>query len=245
MSMRSLRVLPGDSYLLCSDGLSDVLDEDRLLAILCEAHSPEDQVRALLDGSAGEVLGAQDNTAAIVVECKESGLRSSREGLRAQSPSEPLPLPATRLPYSSSPEIIIVGVETHVVPTQSASASSLDALGRFSRLRSPARVTAHPRASAAREAACRICPSTLARSSSYFRRTARVDRASSGSMAFAPRANNARAQSIVSAMDGGFRKSSCRTSWANAASCRASSCPTPGTRSSEDGSAHLKGAGIR
>ena len=37
----------------------------------------------------------------------------------------------------SAPEIIIVGVETRVVPSDSASESLLDALGRFARLRQP------------------------------------------------------------------------------------------------------------
>jgi hypothetical protein len=46
----------------------------------------------------------------------------------------------------SAPEIIIVGVETHVVPTESASATLLDALGRFARLRQPSvPEVAHPK----------------------------------------------------------------------------------------------------
>jgi rubrerythrin len=35
----------------------------------------------------------------------------------------------------SAPEIIIVGVETHVVPAESASAGLLDAVGKLSKLR--------------------------------------------------------------------------------------------------------------
>jgi hypothetical protein len=42
-----------------------------------------------------------------------------------------------RTPIGSAPEIIIVGVETHVVPAESANANLLDALGRFARLRQP------------------------------------------------------------------------------------------------------------
>jgi hypothetical protein len=38
---------------------------------------------------------------------------------------------------SSAPEIIIVGVETHVVPSQSADPLQLDALGLLARLRPP------------------------------------------------------------------------------------------------------------
>ena len=40
-------------------------------------------------------------------------------------------------PAGSAPEIIIVGVETRVVPSDSATAGLLDALGRFARLQQP------------------------------------------------------------------------------------------------------------
>ena len=43
--------------------------------------------------------------------------------------------PTQRAPTGSVPEIIIVGVETHVVPAASASAGLLDAVGQLSRLR--------------------------------------------------------------------------------------------------------------
>ena len=45
--------------------------------------------------------------------------------------------PPARAPIGSAPEIIIVGVETHVVPANTANAGLLDALGRFARLRQP------------------------------------------------------------------------------------------------------------
>jgi hypothetical protein len=53
-------------------------------------------------------------------------------------PPGPPPLPAAaRAPFGSAPEIIIVGVETHVVPSESADAKVLDAIGRLARLRQP------------------------------------------------------------------------------------------------------------
>jgi hypothetical protein len=53
-----------------------------------------------------------------------------------------------RAPAGSAPEIIIVGVESHVVPMESANASLLEALGRFARLRQPsAPEIAQPKAS--------------------------------------------------------------------------------------------------
>jgi hypothetical protein len=46
----------------------------------------------------------------------------------------------------SAPEIIIVGVESRIVPLESANATLLDALGRFARLRQPSvPEVAHPK----------------------------------------------------------------------------------------------------
>jgi serine/threonine protein phosphatase PrpC len=130
--VRSLRVLAGDVYLLCSDGLSGALDDYRIESLLSEPRTPSEHVRALVD--AALAAGANDNVAALVVECRETDVAPARrpslrpsEGMKASL--------AARPPVTSAPEIIIVGVETHVVPAESASANLLDALGRFSRLR--------------------------------------------------------------------------------------------------------------
>jgi serine/threonine protein phosphatase PrpC len=132
--VRSLRVLGGDLYLLCSDGLSGALDDDRIEAILSEPRAPDEHGRGLVD--AALAAGANDNVAAVVVECRETDVAPARrpslrppEGIKS-----PLPMRPTQ---TSAPEIIIVGVETHVVPAESASASLFDVLGRFSRLREP------------------------------------------------------------------------------------------------------------
>jgi len=132
VSLRTLTAAPGDVYVLCSDGLSDVLDERRIVEVLAEPRSPDRQVRALVD--AALAAGAQDNVAAVVVVCQET---DSPPGRRPSArPPEPLDMPPpVRAPMGSAPEIIIVGVETHVVPPSSANAGLLDALGRFARLR--------------------------------------------------------------------------------------------------------------
>jgi PPM family protein phosphatase len=132
VSARSLRALAGDLYLLCSDGVTDVLDDWRIEEILCERRTPEDHVRALID--AALEAGAQDNVAAIVVACRETDAPPRRRP--SAYPLDPSP-PLARDPMGSAPEIIILGVETHVVPMQSASASLLDALGRFARIGQP------------------------------------------------------------------------------------------------------------
>jgi PPM family protein phosphatase len=132
VSVRTLRAVPGDHYLLCSDGISGVLDDAHIEEILGEQRSPEAHVKALID--AALAAGGQDNVAALVIECQETEEAPKRRPSGRPPPSVSLPDPA-RAPMGSAPEIIIVGVETHVVPAESANAGLLDAVGRLSRLR--------------------------------------------------------------------------------------------------------------
>ncbi len=150
VAVRSLRVLPDDLYLLCTDGLTGALDDERIEEMLGEARLPSDHAKALIDAALS--AGAQDNIAALVVAC-ETAAEPPRRRPSARpprpSPSPPPPpvdLPPPRRPAGSAPEIIVLGVETHVVPVESASASLLDALGRFTRLRQPSvPEVAHPK----------------------------------------------------------------------------------------------------
>jgi len=130
VSTRTLRALADDLYLLCSDGLSDALDDGMIEEILGEARSPEDHVKALI--GAALKSGAQDNIAAVVVGCEETEVVPRR---RPSARPEPPKLPPPRRPMGSAPEIIIVGVQSRVVPSDSATAGLMDALGRFARLR--------------------------------------------------------------------------------------------------------------
>jgi hypothetical protein len=134
VSLRSMRVMPDDVYLLCSDGVTDVLDDARLEELLGETRSPYEHARDLLYKAVQ--AGVQDNVAAVVIafEQAEEAPKRRPSGRPPESASH---IPLERAPLGSAPEIIIVGVETHVVPSESASASLLDALGRFARLRQP------------------------------------------------------------------------------------------------------------
>jgi protein phosphatase len=131
VSVRTQRALADDLYLLCSDGITDTLDDGRVEEILGEHRSPEDHVKALIDAALKG--GAQDNLAAIVVACEETEDVPKR---RPSARPPDLPPPARR-PIGSAPEIIIVGVESRIVPSDSATAGLLDTLGRFARLRQP------------------------------------------------------------------------------------------------------------
>jgi serine/threonine protein phosphatase PrpC len=128
--VRTVRALAGDVYLLCSDGVTDVLDDDTLGILLLEHRSPDALARGLVD--AAVAAQAQDNMAVVVVECQQTDVAPRR---RPSPKSEPPR--AMRGSMSSAPEIIIVGVETHIVPSQSADPLQLDALGLLARLRPP------------------------------------------------------------------------------------------------------------
>jgi protein phosphatase len=128
--VRTVRALSGDVYLLCSDGLTDVLDDDTLGILLGEYRTPDAAVRGLID--AALAAQAQDNVAVVVVECRQTDVPPRR---RPSPRSEPPR--AMRPQMSSAPEIIIVGVETLVVPSKSAAPHQLDALGLLARLRPP------------------------------------------------------------------------------------------------------------
>jgi protein phosphatase len=58
-------VEPGDCYLLCSDGLSDMVDEASLAAILRRRGTLHDKAQALVDGA--NARGGRDNIAVVLV----------------------------------------------------------------------------------------------------------------------------------------------------------------------------------
>jgi protein phosphatase len=151
--VRSLRVLPDDLYLLCTDGISDTLGDWGIEEVLGEQRSPEDHVKALIKAALGR--GAQDNLGAIVIDCEETEEAPRRRP--SARPPEPPPVPPPRPMYGSAPEIIIVGVESRVVPSESASAGLLDALGRFNRLRQPS----VPEVAQPKPGRCRECGQPL------------------------------------------------------------------------------------
>ncbi|MER5603250.1 MerR family transcriptional regulator [Streptomyces sp. NPDC002265] len=58
--------LPGDRYLLCSDGLSGVVPDDRIRRLLSGHTGPDDAVRALVD--AANEAGGPDNIGCVVAD---------------------------------------------------------------------------------------------------------------------------------------------------------------------------------
>ena len=63
--VKEYRTRPGDVYLLCSDGLSDLVDDQTIEAKLCADPSPPERVKVLID--AANANGGRDNISVIVV----------------------------------------------------------------------------------------------------------------------------------------------------------------------------------
>ncbi|HEY8426954.1 MAG TPA: protein phosphatase 2C domain-containing protein, partial [Sandaracinaceae bacterium] len=65
VSVRTYEVAPGDRYLLCSDGLTDEVDDGQIAQALSLGGTPEEQVRLLIDLATDG--GARDNIAVVVL----------------------------------------------------------------------------------------------------------------------------------------------------------------------------------
>ncbi len=137
VSMRTHRMLAGDKFLLCSDGLSDAVDEDTMGDMLAVDRTPEDIVRGLIQKALER--DARDNIAAIVVVASlaDGAVAVPRVVHTLRRPSS-MPPPGG----GSDPEIVILGEHDadgephlHVVPSESVDESVLEALEDFSKNR--------------------------------------------------------------------------------------------------------------
>ena len=71
LESRLHEMLPGDLVLLCSDGLSDMLDDDHIATLLQSCDSIEAAARTLID--AANEAGGKDNIAVILVRMQGTG----------------------------------------------------------------------------------------------------------------------------------------------------------------------------
>ena len=129
------------------DGVSDVLDDVAIEEVLAESRAP---CRSTCVRSSMQPSPRGQTTTSPPWSWHAGRPRRRRgagrpTGRPRRSRRPPIPVEAQRM--GSAPEIIIVGVENHAVPMDSASASLMDALGRFARLRQPSLPEiAHPKA---------------------------------------------------------------------------------------------------
>ena len=63
-------VLPGDTYLLCSDGLSDMLDDESIAQLLMSAETLPEAASALID--AANEAGGKDNISVVLARVRGS-----------------------------------------------------------------------------------------------------------------------------------------------------------------------------
>jgi len=99
VSIRSHRVVGGDRYLLCSDGLA-VINSDQISTLLEQAKPPATIVKHLI--SLANQCGAPDNVSAIVIAIDGQPSRELLAGRQLQ---------AAPMPRESDPELLILGIE--------------------------------------------------------------------------------------------------------------------------------------
>ena len=74
--------MQGDRLLLCSDGLSDLVDQNEIRRILAKHRRPEEAARALV--AAALAAGGSDNVTVALIDCGETYARTaSCAGTRA------------------------------------------------------------------------------------------------------------------------------------------------------------------
>jgi len=73
LEVNEFRVEDGDLYLFCSDGLSDMLPDNRIAAILVGAGTLEEKAHALVDGANSS--GGRDNISVILALARAKPLR--------------------------------------------------------------------------------------------------------------------------------------------------------------------------
>ena len=82
----SLDLRPGDRLLLCSDGLTGMIEDDHINRILEERPDPQDAADALVE--AANEAGGQDNVTAVVIDVVDSHAQAA--------PTEAVAAPASR-----------------------------------------------------------------------------------------------------------------------------------------------------
>lgn len=144
VSMRTRSFAHGDRYLLCSDGLSDVVNNEQIADVLSLDSEVDELVRVLLDMALEG--GATDNVAIILIDCALSGA-TAETSTRPLKKLTPGPMPRVAGPRGirprldtiteeNAPEIVLFrdGADResapliHVVPLESGTQDVLDAV---------------------------------------------------------------------------------------------------------------------
>ena len=114
VTVRTFELLPGDRYLLCSDGVTEALAPQRLTLLLGGAESPDDVAGALVDAACE--AGARDNITALVVVCERGRVENASSEAMSGTVERAFLVPTgeregtTLPPRDDEPEIVILGV---------------------------------------------------------------------------------------------------------------------------------------
>jgi len=85
VDVQTVPAAPGDVFLLCSDGLTTMVDEERIAATLDAAASMKEAVRALVD--AANHAGGRDNITALAFRLEDAAAPRRAAGGNDRSPS--------------------------------------------------------------------------------------------------------------------------------------------------------------
>lgn len=100
VSLSSHSVLPGDRYLLCSDGLSSPVSADAILRALASMDSPRAVTTRLVE--LANQAGGPDNISALVIDCFGDVGVSELDEEELEAPLDD---------FDEDPEILILGIE--------------------------------------------------------------------------------------------------------------------------------------
>jgi hypothetical protein len=154
VSVRSFPLAAGDRFVLCSDGLTDVLGSGDIAELLRLAKQPDEIVSLMIQQA--NAAGGPDNIAVLVIACEAASNGpilqrfESFDRPRIRRPAAPSSSPADEPETTitsdesenleSAPEIVIMSEgepeleyesPIHVVPADSASEGLMDALEDF------------------------------------------------------------------------------------------------------------------
>jgi protein phosphatase len=140
VSTRSHDLVHGDRYLLCTDGLSDVVAHEQISEALGLDATPEERVRLLVELALES--GSADNVAVVLADCALAA-RATKTATRPARKLTPPSMPAFRMrprqdtiTDESVPEIVLFedardrdsSPMIHVVPIESATADVVEAV---------------------------------------------------------------------------------------------------------------------
>jgi serine/threonine protein phosphatase PrpC len=99
----SFEIEPGDRFLLCSDGLSSMLDHESIADVLTGEEQPQIAAELLVD--LANEAGGEDNITVIIVDVTDGGSTQASGGASSHAPAPPDPPARAQTPVELPPEV--------------------------------------------------------------------------------------------------------------------------------------------